>query len=131
MVDFEAKIKKLEYKIKKIEMHVEIKDRIFNIIIPDLIKKALSIQTKIFVETISNKKIDELGIDANHIIFKKSPLINKVRLEILNKITNFANNINVNKIIKDIENKKYKINKKIVNLEEECMTKKNMKILLI
>ena len=48
------------------------------------------------------------------------------RLEILNKITNFSNNINVNKIIKDIENKKYKINKKIVNLEEECMAKKNI-----
>ena len=126
MVDSDTKIKELEYKIKKIEMHVEIKDRIFNIIIPDLIKKALSIQTKIFVETISNKKIDELGIDSNHIIFKKSPLINKVRLEILNKIIIFANNINVNKIIKDIENKKYKINKKIVNLEEECMTKKNI-----
>ena len=48
------------------------------------------------------------------------------RLEILNKITNFANNINVNKIIKDIENKIYGINKNIVNLEEECMTKKNI-----
>ena len=131
MVDFETKIKDPEYKLEKIEMHVEIRDRILDVIIPDLIKKALSIQTKIFVETISNKKIGELGIDANNIIFKKSPLINKVRLEILNKITNFANNINVNKIIKDIENKKYKINKKIVNLEEECMTKKNMKILLI
>ena len=84
MVDFETKIKELEYKIKKIEMHVEIKDRIFNIIIPYLIKKALSIQTKIFVEIISNKKIDELGIEANHIIFKKSPFINKVRLEFCN-----------------------------------------------
>ena len=39
---------------------------------------------------------------------------------------NFAININVNKIIKYIENKKYKINKKIVNLEEECMAKKNI-----
>ena len=75
MVDLETKIKDPEYKIKKIEMHVEIKDRIFNIIIPDLIKKALLVQAKIFVETISNKKIDELGIEANHIIFEESPLV--------------------------------------------------------
>ena len=75
MVDFETKIKDPEYKIKKIEMHGEIKDRIFNIIIPDLIKKALLVKAKIFVETISNKKIDELGIEANHIIFEESPLV--------------------------------------------------------
>ena len=128
MVDLETKIKDPEYKLEKIEMQVEIKDRILDVIIPDLIKKALSVHTKLFVETISNKKIYELGIDENHIIFEKSPLINKVRLEILNKITKFVNNININKIIKDIENNKYNKSKNIdsVNSEEECMTKKNI-----
>ena len=129
VLDYTSNLDDKINKLKKLKAYENKINKVMYNIIPGLIRYVLRIETKRFSELIYNKDISDINdvhfLNNGSKILDENNLVNKVNIDIQNKIETFLlNTLDVYKSLYGIENQTNKI-----YLNEECkkeLTKQNI-----